>query len=55
MICDLEADPQQQNPLHNPEIEAGLADRLQRRVIECDAPDSEFVRVGLTPSESRTG
>ena len=52
MLFDLVADPGQEHPLDNPEVEARLAAQMAQLMRENDAPAEQFARMGL-PVEAR--
>jgi hypothetical protein len=47
LLFDLETDPEQRNPLQNPEVEKRMVRELIRLMKENDAPAEQFVRLGL--------
>ena len=47
LLYDLQADPQQQNPLHDPALESRMKDRLIALMQQAEAPDEQFERLGL--------
>jgi arylsulfatase A-like enzyme len=47
-LWDVQNDPRQQSPLHDPKIEARMCDLLVKLMRECDAPESQYERLGLT-------
>lgn len=47
LLYDLQNDPWQQRPLHDPAIEARMCTHLARLLRECDAPSEQAVRLGL--------
>ena len=46
-LYDVQADPTQTTPIHDPAIEARLANQLRELLAEYDAPTSQYARVGL--------
>ena len=50
LLFDLETDPQQEHPLHDPEIEARMIVLLVKLMKANDAPPEQFERLGLSPS-----
>jgi arylsulfatase A-like enzyme len=46
-LWDVQNDPKQSTPLHDPEIEAQMIRHLVRLMQECDAPAEQYVRLGL--------
>ena len=46
-LYDLKTDPEQQNPLDDPEVEARMCTYLKRLMLENDAPVEQFTRLGL--------
>jgi arylsulfatase A-like enzyme len=50
-LWDVENDPQQQNPLTDPEIERHMVGHLIRLMRECDTPEEQFLRLGLSKVE----
>lgn len=52
MLFDLRTDPEQLNPLNDPAKEAELVNALIFKLIECDAPEEQFERLGLDPKET---
>lgn len=47
LLFDLETDPEQQNPITDPEVEERMLVNLVRLMKENDAPAEQFVRLGL--------
>jgi arylsulfatase A-like enzyme len=47
LLFDVQADPAQQAPLQNAELEARLTEQMQRLMKECEAPPEQFERLGL--------
>lgn len=47
MLFDLEKDPQQKNPLHDPEIENMMVEALKAEMQKNDAPAEQYERLGL--------
>jgi arylsulfatase A-like enzyme len=47
MLFDLETDPKQENPLDNPVKEAEMIELMIKLMRENDAPEEQFVRLGL--------
>ena len=47
MLFDLDADPRQEHPIENPEIEQNMIAHLVRLMRENDAPPDQFERLGL--------
>ncbi|WP_306317049.1 MULTISPECIES: sulfatase [unclassified Streptomyces] len=47
LLFDVEADPEQRNPLHDDALELRMASLLCRLMRENDAPRSQFERLGL--------
>lgn len=50
LLFDLETDPQQEQPLHDPDIEARMIALLVKLMKANDAPPEQFERLGLSPS-----
>jgi arylsulfatase A-like enzyme len=48
LLWDVQNDPRQQSPLHDRTIEARMCDLLVKLMRECDAPESQYERLGLT-------
>ncbi len=46
-LFDLEADPYQEQPIDNSEIEAAMMRELRKGMLACDAPPDEFARLGI--------
>lgn len=46
-LYDLQADPQQQQPIEDPAIEKRMIGQLTDLMHACDAPDEQFTRLGL--------
>jgi arylsulfatase A-like enzyme len=46
-IYDVQADPRQAAPIHDPALEARLAEQMRELMRLHDAPESEYARVGL--------
>lgn len=49
MLFDLEQDPEQRRPLHDPEVERRMLAHLLRLMRAADAPPEQYERLGLTP------
>ncbi len=49
LLFDLLADPRQEHPLQDAEIEARMCAHLVRLMLANDAPPEQFTRLGLTP------
>jgi arylsulfatase A-like enzyme len=47
VLYDLEADPRQEHPLHDLEVEARMVAHLVRLMQENDAPEEQYTRLGL--------
>ena len=47
LLFDLENDPQQENPIHDPEVEERLCRLMVKLMLENDAPREQFERMGL--------
>jgi arylsulfatase A-like enzyme len=47
LLYDLQSDPWQQQPLHDPAIEARMGRHLMELLRQCDAPDEQWERLGL--------
>lgn len=47
MLFDVQADPHQQNPLHDEALENLFKERIARLMRENDAPAEQFMRMGL--------
>jgi arylsulfatase A-like enzyme len=47
LLWDVQADPQQKQPLDDPTVEARMIEHLIRLMRECDAPPEQFARLGL--------
>ena len=52
LLYDVQADPQQQNPLQDPEVEARMITHLQRLLHENEAPAQHWQRLGLDDRQS---
>ena len=48
LLFDVEADPQQLNPLDSPQIEAQMSAAMVRLMHENDSPPEQFERLGLS-------
>lgn len=48
MLFDLQADPGQNCPCCDPEVERRMADAMRRLMEENDAPEEQYVRLGLS-------
>jgi hypothetical protein len=48
-LWDLAADPSQEAPITDPEIEARLVNRIADPLNACEAPPEQFIRLGLEP------
>ncbi len=53
-LYDVIADPGQENPLNNPKEELRLIHAMETLMHQNDAPEEEFTRLGLSPTESMT-
>jgi len=51
MLFDVEADPEQNHPLNDPELEQRMIDLMCRLMAETDAPEDQYLRLGLTKPE----
>jgi arylsulfatase A-like enzyme len=47
MLFDLGGDPQQEQPVENPDLEARLAALMVELMRTCDAPEEQYQRLGL--------
>jgi hypothetical protein len=47
VLFDLQADPEQLRPVHNPEIEGRLSGLMAELMTATEAPDEAFARIGL--------
>ena len=47
LVYDLEHDPEQQKPIHNPEIESGLASKMKALLNRYHAPECQYERLGF--------
>ncbi|MEM7343851.1 MAG: sulfatase [Chloroflexota bacterium] len=47
LLFDVEADPKQENPIQDPQVEAMMSDHIVRLMKENDAPPEQFERLGL--------
>ncbi|MGF2145660.1 hypothetical protein ACQUEF_09845 [Vagococcus fluvialis] len=47
LLLDMKEDPKQNNPLNNEVIENMMKEKLVKKMTEIDAPESEFIRLGL--------
>jgi arylsulfatase A-like enzyme len=47
MLYDLQADPAQQNPIHDEGVEKMMIDHLVREMKENDSPEEQYERLGL--------
>ncbi len=47
LLFDLQSDPHQEHPIHDPTIEKMMIDHLVRLMRENDAPAEQFQRLGL--------
>ncbi len=50
MLWDLKNDPEQLNPVDNPEVESKLLNNMIKFMKETDAPIEQFQRVGIDPN-----
>ncbi len=48
LLFDLKADPAQERPLDDPQLEAQLAEQMTTLMKTCDAPAAQFERMGLS-------
>lgn len=55
MLWDLKEDPNQLMPVDNPRLEAEFINELIRQMRACDAPEEQYVRLGLTPGITYDG
>lgn len=53
-LFDMETDPHQRQELHDAEIEAAMANILQRAMIENDCPIEQFERIGIAKDRQIT-
>ena len=53
LLFDLETDPKQERPIHDPQIEGRMVEQLIRLMEWNDAPPEQFERLGLFRTESR--
>jgi arylsulfatase A-like enzyme len=53
LLFDLEADPKQERPIHDPEIEARMIQLLIRLMVDNDTPPEQFERLGLQQEYER--
>lgn len=51
LLYDLEADPRQERPLADPQVEEHMIGHLLRLMRESDAPPEQYERLGLLPPE----
>jgi arylsulfatase A-like enzyme len=49
LLYDTEADPQQEKPLSDPELEKRMTDLMVRLMRETEAPEEQYRRLGLQP------
>jgi arylsulfatase A-like enzyme len=47
LLFDLQNDPKQEHPLHDEAVEADMIQHLVRLMLESDAPEEQFTRLGL--------
>jgi hypothetical protein len=47
LLYDLQADPAQQNPIHDEGVEKMMIDHLVREMKENDSPEEQYERLGL--------
>ena len=47
LLYDLGTDPQQESPISEPAVEATMVEHLKRLMQEADAPQEQYVRLGL--------
>ena len=47
LLFDMKHDPKQNIPMNNQEIEELMIDKLKKKMTEIEAPESEFIRLGL--------
>ncbi len=47
LLWDVESDPEQKHPLHDPAIEQHMRSEMIRLMNEADAPEEQFERLGL--------
>lgn len=49
MLFDLRSDPEQLNPLDNPDLEARMINAMLEQLRESSAPEEQYARLGLDP------
>jgi hypothetical protein len=54
LLFDLKNDPQQENPIHDPEVEERLIRLMVKQMLENDAPVEQFERLGLVEYLEKT-
>jgi len=47
MLFDTQSDPNQQHPIHDPEIESGMLEHMIKLMQENDAPAEQYERLGV--------
>ena len=47
LLFDLESDPAQEHPLHDPELEAEMCRKLAKAMALFDSPPEQYIRLGL--------
>jgi len=47
LLFDIEADPEQENPLDDLKIMQEMCVKLKKAMDKAEAPEEEFVRIGL--------
>ena len=47
MLFDVTKDPGQEHPIHDPETEQRMVENMIRLMEENDAPEEQYVRLGL--------
>lgn len=55
MLWDLNRDPKQLNSLDDPQKEAEFINALIREMKVCDAPEEQYVRLGISPETEYSG
>jgi hypothetical protein len=55
LLWDVQNDPQQTQPLQDPDVEERMTGHLVRLMRECDAPQEQWERLGLTRKAARGG
>lgn len=48
LLFDLANDPEQKHPIHDEQVEARLCQQMKQMMLENQAPEEQFERMGFT-------